>query len=105
MTLTQADNGTAVTIRPGEQVAISLAENPTTGFQWALEQGDDAILKLLDSAYVRAAGPDLGSGGRRVLTFEAKNSGTVRLSLKLWRAWEGDSSIRQRFEITIQVTN
>lgn len=105
MTLTDADNSTSVTLRPGEHVAIHLTENPTTGFRWALEQGDEEIVELLDSAYVRAASSGLGSGGQRVLTCKATQSGTVLLRLKLWRAWEGETSVMKRFEVTIHVTN
>ena len=105
MTLTDADNGTSVTIQPGEHVAIHLTENPTTGFQWALQQGNEKIVELLDSAYVRAAGSGLGSAGQRVLTCKARHSGTVLLRLKLWRAWERDTSVMKRFEVTIHVKN
>jgi len=105
MTLTDADNGTSVTVRPGEHVAIHLTENPTTGFQWALQQGNEKIIELLDSAYVRAAGSGLGSAGQRVLTCKARHSGTVLLRLKLWRAWEVDTSVMKRFEVTIHVIN
>jgi inhibitor of cysteine peptidase len=105
MTLTHADNGTAVTIRPGEHVVIRLAEHPTTGFRWAVDQGDEAIVALRENTYSPAAGARVGGDGQHVWTFEAQHTGTVQLRFKLWRAWEGDKSVQERFEITIHVTN
>jgi inhibitor of cysteine peptidase len=47
--------------------------------------------------------PRPGRGGTRTFTFIAKSDGTVDLQLKLLRQWEGDSSIRERFEVTIDI--
>src|SRR5207247_4198289 len=66
MILTHAENGTAVTLRPGEQVVIRLTEHPTTGFRWAVDQSDEAIVALVDTTYVRTAGAGLGGGGEQV---------------------------------------
>ena len=52
---------------------------------------------------VSRPGRPIGAGGTRTFTFIAKNAGTVDLQLKLWREWEGDSSIRERFEVTIDI--
>jgi inhibitor of cysteine peptidase len=103
MTLTQADNGKSVTIGPGETVRISLDENPSTGFRWALEQGNDEILELLTSDYIQGSGPGVGGGGKRVWKFTAKKSGDARLVMKRWRTWEGDKSTVERLEVTIHV--
>ena len=105
MTLTRADNSTEVTVRLGEQVVIRLTEKPTTGFRWAVDHGDEAVVALQDSTYIRVAGAKLGGDGQRVWTFEAQHRGTVQLQLKLWRAWEGDTSVQERFKVTIHVTD
>jgi inhibitor of cysteine peptidase len=104
MTLTQADNGKAVMVRSGEKIVLRLNENPTTGFQWALEQDNDEIVELVESDYIQAPSAGVGAGGQHVWTFKAKKSGSARIALKLWRAWEGDKSITERFEVTIHVT-
>jgi inhibitor of cysteine peptidase len=52
---------------------------------------------------VPTPGRPVGRGGTRTFTFIGKNAGTVDLQLKLWREWEGDSSIRERFEVTIDI--
>lgn len=103
ITLTEADQGKTVTLRPGQSLVVQLAENPTTGFRWVLAQGNEEIVALRDSNYVMAAGAGIGGGGQRTFTFEASKPGSVQLQLKLWREWEGESSVLQRFSVTLEV--
>jgi inhibitor of cysteine peptidase len=103
LTLTEADKGKTVQVHTGDQITLQLDENPSTGYLWAIDKTDNAVLALQHSDYTPTPGGALGSGGTRVFTFIAKNPGTVHLQLKLWRSFEGDSSIIQRYDITIQV--
>jgi inhibitor of cysteine peptidase len=101
-TLTRADNGKSVTIGSGENLQITLDENPSTGFRWDLDGGDNETLELLNSDYVQAAG-GVGGGGQRIWRFKTKNPGDARLLLKRWRSWEGEKSVGERLEFTIRV--
>src|SRR5262245_61588012 len=103
MTLTRGDNGKTIEVQAGDSVVVRLDENPTTGFIWAIDQDNDDILPLRHSDYTMAPGAGIGGGGQRTLTFQAQKAGTVSLQLKLWREWEGDQSITERFFVTIQV--
>ena len=105
ITIIQADAGKSVTVSLGETVAISLDENPTTGFRWELEPGNDATLELVSSEYLAVPGDRVGGGGRHLWKFNAKKSGEVRLVLIRRRGWEKDESGGERFEITIGVKN
>ena len=103
ITLTQADQGKSITLQLEQTLVVELPENPTTGFRWAIARNDEETLALRDSDYSPAAGVGVGGGGRRTFTFVARKPGSVILQLKLWREWEGDSSITQRFGVTIDV--
>lgn len=103
--LTQAHTGQSFSVHPGEVIAIQLKENPTTGYRWAIDISDNAILALQSSDYAVLPGTGIGGGGTRTLTFKAERPGAVRLQLKLCRSWEGDSSIIDRYDVTIQVHN
>ena len=46
ITLTRADDGRTVDLSPGDTLVLRLAENPTTGYQWALDAGSDDVLAL-----------------------------------------------------------
>lgn len=98
---TSGDSGTTIQANLGDTMTIQLPENPTTGFRWAIQDADDSILDLQSSDY-KTAQPGVGGGGQRTFTFGVKAAGTTDLQLKEWREWEGDRSITQRFNITIQ---
>jgi inhibitor of cysteine peptidase len=104
VTLTQTDQGKSVRVGVGEKVEVTLPENPTTGFQWALEPNPDQILKLEGSTYVPPAPQTKpGGGGTQIFSFSGQTPGTATLQFKLWREWQGDASVRQRFSVTVQV--
>lgn len=101
--LTQGDDGKRFEVRAGSPIVVALPENPTTGYRWAVDQSDDRLLTLRDSDYSLPMGGGIGGSGTRRFTFETSGTGTARLKLKLWREWEGDSSVSSRFSITIEV--
>ena len=105
VTLTQADNGKSVDVRPGSLITIRLSENPTTGYRWAVDNVDSDVVVLESSDYAPAPNAGVGSGGERTFTFQATQAGVAAIHLKLWRDWEGDGSITQRFAATIQGTS
>jgi len=103
ITLTRAKHGKSIKAQVGDLITVSLDENPTTGFRWAIDKSDDDVLELLSSEYDASPGSKVGRGGQRVVTFEVRKAGVSPIDLKLWRAWEGDSSVTQRFGVTLRV--
>lgn len=102
--LDSSDNGKTVSVQKGDEVVITLDENPTTGYVWAIDKTDDQILALKSSDYSGSGLPVAGAGGTRTFTFTTKHTGTATLALKDWRSWEGDKSTVGRFSVAIQVT-
>lgn len=100
--LSMADTGRSVAVRPGDRMVVTLEENPTTGFRWAVDANNDAVLAPSGDEYV-AQGQAPGSGGARRLTFAAASAGQSALRLKHLRSWEGDASIIARFAVTVTV--
>jgi inhibitor of cysteine peptidase len=103
ITLTRAEHGKSIEAQVGDRITVSLDENPTTGFRWAIDKSDDDVVTLKSSEYAAASGSRIGGGGQRVMTFEARKAGVAVIHLKLWREWEGDQSITQRFAVTLRV--
>jgi len=103
ITLTRADNGNAVALRVGDRLVLRLEENPSSGYRWALETHDENVVSLQHQEYGSSPHAAVGGGGQRSWTFIAQKAGTDTLQLKLWRAWEGDSSITRRFTVTLHV--
>ena len=103
ITLTEADKGKTIAVQQGTEILIRLNENPTTGYRWAIDQSDDTVLPLQSSNFSSSPSAAVGAGGARLFTFTAKQPGTVHLQFKRWREWLGDSSIIERYDVTIQV--
>jgi inhibitor of cysteine peptidase len=103
ITLTRSASGKTVETRAGDTIVVRLDENPSTGYKWAIETRHADVIALQSAEYARAHGSGVGGGGQRILTFKAKKAGFAALQLKLWRAWEGDTSIIERFTVTFHV--
>jgi inhibitor of cysteine peptidase len=105
--LTEANNGQAIQIRLGDPVDLRLRENPTTGFRWQVVRADGLVEEAAadEGRRVPAPGqpPQMGAGGIRVFRFRARTPGTGRLELKLWREFQGESSVVSRYanDVTI----
>jgi inhibitor of cysteine peptidase len=103
VTLTEADKGKTIDVNQSAEVLFHLKENPTTGYRWAIDHNDDTLLPLRSSSFSSTADAPVGAGGTRIFTFTAKQPGTVHLQLKLWRQWQGNASIIERYDVTIRV--
>jgi inhibitor of cysteine peptidase len=102
LSLVESDNGRAVDIRLGETVRITLPENATTGYRWAIDRYDEEFMEAL-ATEPRYPANAVGSGGEVAFAFQGKKMGTGEIVLKNWRRWEGDSSVTTRFRIQLRV--
>jgi len=101
--LLREQNGETVKLHPGDSLVVSLPDNPTTGFRWTVESFDSGVLEACKEDYSTAS-TAVGGGGERRFCFRAISTGSTVLTLKLWRSWEGDRSVRARFQATVIVT-
>jgi inhibitor of cysteine peptidase len=102
LTLTKADDNRSFNVQKGDQVIIWLEESPATGYRWAVEPIGQDILVLQATEFAPTGG-GIGGGGERTFTFVANATGVTQLNFKLWRDWEGESSVRNRFNASITV--
>ena len=100
--LTEADNGKTVELQVGGDVVIRLPENAATGYRWAVDAADKNLVDVTEGEYV-AASKAVGSGGWAQWIIQAKAPGKSQIKLKRWRRWEGERSVVERFELTLQV--
>ncbi len=101
ITLSNADNGKTITLKPGQTLTLQLTENPTTGYRWSIVPFNDQLLKLTDDRFDLPNSSAMGSGGQRILTFKATRAGQVNLTLNQKREWE-DSAL-DTFNVTLEV--
>lgn len=103
LTLTNQDNGKTIAVTSGKTLQITLPENPTTGFTWAILNQPAKHLQLLESTYQADQPQRMGSGGQRQFTFLAKQPGQFLLTLRYRRPWEPAAQFAQEFTLTINV--
>ncbi len=92
----------AVELAVGDDAVLELPENPTTGYRWAFEISDSAIASV-DGSQFRPRSSQMGSGGDRLFKITALAPGSTEITLKRWRAWEGEGSVERRFALQVQV--
>ena len=106
LTVTDADNGKAVTLTAGQTLIVRLASNPTTGYEWQLQSADAAVIKPVGEAgFTPAPAPTgmVGTGGIAEWRFEAVGEGTTTLTLSYQRPWEQNATPEQTFTLTVTV--
>jgi predicted secreted protein len=100
--LTDADHGSTVAARPGDQLVIELDEIPSSGHRWTVDDLGAGMHGPVQDEF-RSGGEAFGAGGRRRLSFEVRSPGDARISLVRRQEWEpGQPS--GRFEVTLHVT-
>lgn len=103
MLLTIEDSGRDIVAHPGDRIEVRLNENPTTGYRWAQESLNEAIIKSIGSDYEMPEDPLVGQGGIRSFQYQAAGVGETVIALKYWQEWEGESSVTERFTISVTV--
>jgi inhibitor of cysteine peptidase len=98
------DDSETIAVTAGEEFAIRLESNPSTGYSWALtEPLDDSIVVSKGSDFEQGSNDAPGAGGHEVLTYEAVGDGTTTIDLGYLRSFE-DAPPTETKKFTVEVT-
>ncbi|MEW6555680.1 MAG: protease inhibitor I42 family protein [Actinomycetota bacterium] len=87
------DPAQLIEVEKGEEFAIVLESNPTTGYQWKLaEELDTEIVVLVKTEYEAPDTELLGAAGEEKWTFKAENVGDTTITLAYVRPWEEEGA-------------
>jgi inhibitor of cysteine peptidase len=86
---------------PGDSVVIRLAESPTSGYRWQLDEFDPDVLEPAGDAFTPSTDGTTGGGGTREFRFVVVTHGHSDIALSLRRAWETDTAAARRFRTTV----
>jgi inhibitor of cysteine peptidase len=90
------------TIPDGGTACVDLSGNPTTGYMWHCEIGDEGVLALL--AITQTPDSDLiGAGSSFSYLFQALKPGKTTVTFTYYRDWEDPSSATAENTIVYQV--
>jgi inhibitor of cysteine peptidase len=100
---TAAENNGTVNVSVGTQLALTLDENPTTGFSWELELSSG--LSVVSDSYQTTPGREgmPGAGGTHTWTIEATTAGTQTIAGYYSRPWENPPVDAETFMLTVEV--
>jgi inhibitor of cysteine peptidase len=85
----------------GEEIAIVLPGNPTTGYEWVLVEVDESILEKVGDLEYQFEDVAIGTGGVYKLRLKAVSPGESRVGLHNLRLWESEPV--DQFEILVKV--
>ena len=103
LTLSEKDDGRSIDLKLGDDLEVRLPENATTGYRWAVDRTDGAVVNLVSTRPNYPSGGAVGSGGQVSFVFRGGKPGMGAIVIKQWRPWEGDSSVVGRFHVEVRV--
>lgn len=98
----EKDDGRTIDVYLGQLIEITLPENATTGYQWAIDTYPTDLLDVISTQSVYNSNT-IGAGGNALISFRVRKQGCGEIVLKHWRSWEGASSVTKRFYLSLNV--
>jgi inhibitor of cysteine peptidase len=98
----EKDDGRKIDLHTGDELQISLAENPTTGFHWVVEDLARTICDLVADPFESGSPTARGSGGVHHWRLKAKEKGEGKVILNYRRSWETKAPSKT-FTLSIRV--
>lgn len=99
--LDEGSNGKEFTLFVGQTLALSLSENPSTGYRWTVEGYQPKLLEQLDTVVKPGTRP--GQAGTKIFGFLAKRVGRCDLELEYQRPWAENVPAAKTFVLHLEV--
>ena len=87
----------------GQTLSLTLDENPSTGYRWAIEEYKPSVLELTDQIFKPGSSGAVGAPGKKIYGFLGKKIGESDLLIKLIRPWEDNAKPLKTFTLKIVV--
>ena len=85
------DSGRAIMLAVDQELVVTLASNPSTGYTWSFQLTREGVIAANGSEYDPTEPQIPGSGGRERFRFIAVESGQTTLRFEYRRPWETDT--------------
>jgi len=86
--LDMGDDGRRVELEKGQLLEVSLEANPTTGYEWEVQDLDERILRAAGEPEFKPQSDLIGAPGIQTLRFQPVGVGHTTLKLIYHRRWE-----------------
>lgn len=97
---------TANNLKVNEVGTVSLSENASTGYSWHYIIDNNNVISLQSEDSIQPAMSSAGMVGfstTHVWNFKANKEGTVKITFKYYRTWEGTDNAEKTYEYIINV--
>lgn len=101
--ITEADNGTNISLKNGENFTLQLRGNPSTGYSWELNVSEG--LSILSDEYIQDPAPENSTGvpGIHSWIIEAVDQGSQQVNGIYKRPWEKTTGTEDNFTLNVEV--
>lgn len=101
--VTEADNGTSISLKNGDNFTLQLWENPSTGTSWELNLSEG--LSILDDYHTPDPHPEgsEGFGGNHTWTIQAEAPGSQQINGIYKQSWMNTTGTEDNFTLTVEV--
>jgi inhibitor of cysteine peptidase len=101
--VTEADNGTSISLKNGENFTLQLRENPSKGYSWQLNLTEG--LSILRDKYTQDSVSENATGvpGTHSWVIEAVAPGSQQVNGIYKRSWENTTGTEQNFTLNVEV--
>ena len=103
LTLTPAHNGQRFEIRVGDTIVLHLPETASSGYRWTIDAIDEVRLEIVGTGHRAGTEGTVGGEAAVFWKFAATSAGLARIAFKRWRPWEGERSVKERFEVKLEI--
>lgn len=98
----EEDAGREIIVRQRDEIRLKLSENPTTGYQWQLDDTEESPFAVIGDDFELIDPLAIGGPGHRFLSLRADLAGTWTLALTLHREWQPNSAV-SNFALRVHV--
>ena len=99
--VSETDAGAEFTLKIGDELQVTLAGNPTTGYIWTTAEIDEAVLEQVGDPEFDPDTDLLGSPGVVTITYKAVGAGSTTLELEYGRV--ADTNPERTMSISVVV--
>ncbi|MCW1300725.1 MAG: stalk domain-containing protein [archaeon] len=81
-------NPNLILLNVGGTYTVSLDENPSAGFKWHCQIGNNSVIEIVNETFISPAQQIPGSPGKHLWTIRGNKSGETSIIFEYYRDWE-----------------
>ena len=105
ITIKEDDQKEKYSVRKNDLIKIILKANPSTGYQWSIENMDTSRVIIIDETYTteNIEREIVGGGGDKIYLFKAINRGSTAIDIEYFRPFEKELQPIKKIHINLEI--